>query len=1055
MARLLQFSSSHPWLILISLIVISLFSASTLSSLKIQVSAESLTVEDDPAWIVQQQNLKNFGDSEITVVLFRDENLFSHEKLSVIKSVIKQLTDIPEVEKVTSLFSVSNIRMDEGYISTKPFLDDIPEAQEELNQILDQARLNPLVIKNLINDKGTSFAVNLTLADERDDADFDQRVSRSIENVIRQYQIDFDQILQIGSPYIRDTITRKISTDQQSIMPWSVVLLVIALAIGMRSLSGALIPLFTAGVSILWTLAGMALLEIPIGVMTSIVPALLIIIGSTEDIHIISEYKGNLAQGLTPPHALENMSRTIGIAILLTFITTYFGFISIYTNEITLLKEFGLVASTGLLINFLITSLSVPALLKITANQGQKARKSEESKLSVYSRLAITILKAVLRHKILTIGLLSIVVIWSVYGVLSLKVNNNPLGYFDADTAVVRSAETLHKNIAGIETFSIIMETGIEDTFKKVKYLEEIDKVQQYVNASGLFDKSISFNDFMKVIHLAMDEGEISALNELYLPEEDALVREYLEFVKHDLFKSYVTRDYSETRILVRHAINDSSELREAISELEKFIEDNIDDALKVKITGSSIVSANASDYMAEGQGKSLLLMSLVIILVVSILFVNWQAGVVALIPNLFPIVVLFGVMGHMGIALDTGTAMVAVIALGICVDDTVHFMTRYHQRSRNRDDPDGALRDTVIDESVPIFTTSLALMLGFLTFSWSSFVPIAYFGLLSAMVMLLALITTFVITPLLLHYIHLVTMWDMLSLQLQAKVIDSCPLFKDMTSWSIKKTILSSEVKDYKPGQKIIEQGSVGDEMYVILEGQVDIKIKQDDGSVVTVNHMNEGGLFGEVALVSKIPRTASVVSTSNSRLLSLKWESIERLSRFHTRTAMKVFHNLASIVGSKITNINSISSLRDELSGCLNRSMVEELIDLELFKAMRYKEPMSFISFTLRSPLNDEYFTMMLVELSEKVRSDIRNVDILARWNEQRFIVLLPRTTAEDCHKIILGRIEHHLSTVLDEYGHNQERNVRIWTFDGVMPLETIRKQTRNILDAPLDDG
>jgi CRP-like cAMP-binding protein len=398
---------------------------------------------------------------------------------------------------------------------------------------------------------------------------------------------------------------------------------------------------------------------------------------------------------------------------------------------------------------------------------------------------------------------------------------------------------------------------------------------------------------------------------------------------------------------------------------------------------------------------------------------------------------------------------MVAVIALGICVDDTLHFMTRYHNRSQNRNDPDGALRDTVIDESVPIFTTSFALMLGFLTFAWSSFVPITYFGLLSAMVMLLALITTFVITPLLLHYIHLVTMWDMLSLQLQAKVINSCTLFKGMTSWSIKKTILSSEVQDYAPGQKIISQGSIGDKMYVILEGQVDVKITQDDGSVITVNQMTEGELFGEIALVSRVPRTANVVSGSNSRLLALQWESIEKLSRFHTRTAMKIFNNLASIVGRKLSHVKNISALRDEASGCLNRSMVKEIIHLELLKAKRYKEPISFISFTLQSPLANDVFDLMLGELSRQVCNDIRNVDILARWNEQRFIVLLPRTTEQDCHQLIIGRIEKHLSVALAHYGHSPLNNVRIWAYDGLMPLEIIRDKTTGILDAPLHQG
>ena len=239
MKRLLNFSASYPWLILTALVVITFYAATTLSSLRIQVSAESLTVEDDPAWIAQQQNLKQFGDSEITVILFQDTDLFTKDKLSDIKLVLEELSKLPEISGITSLFSVANIRMVDEYISTKPFIEKIPESNEELKEILAQARLNPLVIKNLINEDGTAFAINLILNVDSNNPEFDQQVSQAIQSVIEKHQSRFEQISQIGSPYIRDTITKKISSDQKSIMPWSIVFLVVALAIGMRRMNGA------------------------------------------------------------------------------------------------------------------------------------------------------------------------------------------------------------------------------------------------------------------------------------------------------------------------------------------------------------------------------------------------------------------------------------------------------------------------------------------------------------------------------------------------------------------------------------------------------------------------------------------------------------------------------------------------------------------------------------------------------------------------------------------------------------------------------------------------
>lgn len=1052
MKRLLNFSADHPWPILIAIIIITALASTTLSSLKIQISAESLVVDDDPAWIAQQQSLKLFGDSDVTVVLFKDEDLFTTEKLLHVEKAINELSGLSGVTEVTSLFSVPNIKLEDDTISNKPFLDQIPESSEDLQSILKDTQINPLVINNLVNTDGSAFAVNLTLDNIDKDPEFEQKISSEIETLLGSYRDRFDKVIQVGLPYIRDTITKKVDEDQRTIMPWSVVILAIALAIGMRSFTGAIIPLFTSLVSIILTLAGMALLEIPISVMTSIVPALIIIVGSTEDIHIIAEYKGNRAKGMDTPAALNDMSRTIGIAILLTFITTYFGFVSIATNEINLLKEFGLVASTGLMLNFIITSLSVPAILKITSSNKIKDTKDAPSASQLFPSIALAIFDFVLKHKKKTTVALIILLVWSVAGALQLKVNNNPLGYFKEGTDIIKNVTLVEKELAGIETFSIILETGIEGTFKKVRYLEEIEKLQTHIKETGLFDKSLSFNDYLKMIHLSMDEGEAETIDDLYLPNEDYLVREYLEFIDHDLFKAFVTEDYSRTRVLVRHAIYDSNELRPAIADLEKFIEANLDPALRAKITGSSIVSANGADYMAAGQGKSLLLMSIVIILVVAVLFVTWKAGVVALIPNLMPVLVLFGVMGHFNIPLDTGTAMVAVIALGICVDDTVHFMTRYHHRSRNRDDQEQALRDTVIDESVPIFTTSFALILGFMTFAMSSFIPIIYFGWLSAMVMLLALITTFILTPLLLSFIRLVTMWDMMSLNLQAQVIEKCHLFTGFTSWQIKQTILASEMKHFSAGQYILQQGTLGEEMYVILEGNVDVKFTQDNGSVVTVNQLAEGAAFGEIALVSRAPRAASVVATTNCLLLTLKWSSIEKLSKTNTRIAVKLFHNLASSVGKLVKRVDNLTILRDETSGFLNRTMFEEILELELLRSQRYKEPLSFIGVTLLFSTIDDSFNKNLLELAKKLRNDIRNIDVIARWSNQRFIILLPRTPG-DLVQVVTDRINKQLGQVLTSEDLVEKVKIETWVFDGDSSIDDMRASINDLMDAELE--
>jgi GGDEF domain-containing protein len=190
-----------------------------------------------------------------------------------------------------------------------------------------------------------------------------------------------------------------------------------------------------------------------------------------------------------------------------------------------------------------------------------------------------------------------------------------------------------------------------------------------------------------------------------------------------------------------------------------------------------------------------------------------------------------------------------------------------------------------------------------------------------------------------------------------------------------------------------------------------------------------------------------------TNCRLLVLQWESIEKLSKTHTRIAVKLFHNLASSVGKLVKRIDSLTILRDEASGFLHRAMFEELLELELLRSQRYREPLSFISSTLLFSKIDETFNLKLLNMAYRLREDVRNIDVIARWSDQRFIILLPRTPEKDID-IIMGRIKSQLETVLSIEEIQSKVVFDIWSYEGNSPIEDIRKKVLDKLNAPLGD-
>ncbi|MBL7005197.1 MAG: MMPL family transporter [Gammaproteobacteria bacterium] len=781
MKFLLSFSQKNPVSILIFFISLALLAATQLSNLRIDISAQSMVVETDQTWIDYQKSLDTFGSDRTIIIFINDEQLLSSKKLDTIRQAINKLEQLPFVIKAQSLFNVPNVKEDDEYISTVPFLETIPQTPEEFNTLLKEANENSLVSNNLISKDGKSLAINLSLLSESESNESDEEIVTQIESIISPLNNDFHQVFQMGGAFITHSISKQLAEDQLLIGPISLFIMILILGLSLKNINCSIVPVLTAVISIILTLSIMAMLDIPINILTSIVPALILIIGSTEDVHLMTEYQIAINQGLEKSEAVAQLSKNQSLAITLTFITTFIGFISITINDLSILSQFGWVASLGLLINFLVTVLVVPAFLFLFGSTAKNKLKTN----NLYERSANFIFKLVIRFKKTTLLLIFITSVGFIWGAQFIQINNNSLEFFQKDSDVYQRANTLHEKLSGMQTFSIILDSNIEGTFEKIRYLEDIYAIQNYLDNLNIFDKSFSFADFMMLTHKVM-EGNTA----LSLPIEDETVQAYLSLIDSNLFKDFVSEDLSSSRIIVRHHISSSNELKQHIDSIQDFIDNSLGSKLDIYFTGESILTNQAAEFMAISQIQSLILMIIVIFLLISSLFVDIKAGIVALIPNIFPVIVLFGVMGYFNIPLDTGTIMVAIIALGICVDDTIHFLSRYHYFTRGESNIEKALLKTTQHEATAISTTSVALAVGFATLTLSSFEPVIHFGALSALVMITALFSTFVLTPILLSYTRLITAWEMLTLKLQSAVLNKSEFFKGLRSYEIKTPI-------------------------------------------------------------------------------------------------------------------------------------------------------------------------------------------------------------------------------------------------------------------------
>lgn len=901
MQQLMLWSYRHPLLAIIFLLGITLFFAYYIPTISVDVSARTLWSKGDPAKAEYEDTIDKFGSDKITVIYVKDRDLFTPDLLARLSDFQSELEDLYEVDRVDSLFSVSNMKGEEGFLNTEPFLEDVPETVEKAQAIKVDALRNPIVVNNLISSDGSAMTFNLFL-DEDISPEAETDFSHQVDEVIATIEPYVDEVFQLGTPYTTRMVYEGQMRDQRTVLPLSFALFALTSFVIWRSASLLGMTIITSGLSILWTMGFMGLFRIPMNAFTAIIPALLVVVGSTEDVHLFSEYLAGVRETGKRSDAIPFMIRKTSIALFLTALTTFLGFLAIALNKIVILQQFGFASAFGLLANPFITFLVAPVYLKYLGPQQVSFSTGPASEFMnrVFTGLAGKITTLIRSYRwqtfIVLVGGTLLIGLFT----FRITIDNDLMGFFRSSSPIRQYSQQLHEELAGGQTFVIHVSSGVEDTFKHAENLTQIADIQAFLRQTDWCDLTTSIVDYLKLTNREMHDGDGTYER---IPETPELTAQYLLIMPSDEIEKFITYDASEVCIVIRHNISSSHRLKEVVNQMRDFIAQHLNPHFDYRITGESILSMTAANTLASGQVFSLSFTLVVVFLLMSLLFVNIKAGALALVPNILPIVLLLGLMGGLGIFLNTATSMVAVIAIGIAVDDTIHFMTRYNKEMRDLQNQGKAIEACIHYELRPIVATSVGLTLGFGVIMLSNMLPLAHFGFLAAAVMLFALIMDLFITPILLSSTQLLTLWDMLTLNLQQPVIQDSPLFQNLKRWQIKKIVLLGKVRHARSGESIVQYGEQGHSMYLLLEGCVTIEAKNEQtGELILVNSLDPGDVFGELALINPGPRSANIHAIGDTMYLELDWKSMERIRRIYPRIAAYLYRNLAHILGQRL---------------------------------------------------------------------------------------------------------------------------------------------------------
>ena len=760
----------HPKASLSCLIVIFALLLAQLPNLRIDTSAESFLHPNAPS-IVEYNKFRNeFGRDEFFVVVVTGQPVFDLQFLRQLKVFHEALhQSVNRLQSVESLVNVRSIYGDGDDLISEDLLDTLPENEQDLQLLQQRVRGNDLYYGRLINDAEDTVAIFVKLlpyelqVDEQGNESF-QNLSDAdvlegtleIQAVIDDFQPQFEGDIYLGgTPALGSYMSTVIQKDFGLFTTVAVLMVSTILGLLFRRVSGVLIPVLVMGVGISSCIALMPLLNYPMQITTSILPSFLLAVCIGDAVHILTIFYRRFDEGAEKNAALLYALSHTGVAVLFTSLTTAAGLLTFSISEIQPIASLGLFAALGSILAFLLTVTMVPVLitllpLKRRVVEGQDTGQMKEGGLLWRFTQACITISTCHSKKVLVVT--AVIALLALSQIPNLRFSQDSLTWFPDDTPVKVAINVIEEKITGSMPLEIVIDTGVAQGALNPAFLTEIDGWLQSLKGRD-FDgiKIISVNSLLNLIKETNKAFNGNAASAYSLPETQELIAQELlliEMDEADDLYSYTDTNFQKLRITVIVPWSDAIKFKDFQDQILQGFAEHVKADVQISLTGLIPVFSTMFTAMITSAANSYMIAALAIGFMMIILMRGVVDGLLSMVPNLLPIIIVLAFMALVDIPLDVFTILIGSIALGLCVDDTVHFMHGFQVAFKHHGDARRAIEETLTTTGKALVITSVVLFFGFLTFTLSDLTNMDNFGLLTAMCIVLALLADFIVAP-------------------------------------------------------------------------------------------------------------------------------------------------------------------------------------------------------------------------------------------------------------------------------------------------------------------
>ena len=803
--------TSYPKIFVGLIVFVTIVMASQLSKLEWETDARVYMPKGHPAIKYDEKIERIFGTKDAIIIVVENEgkSIFNQETLKKIKRITEKVAEIPSVVAnrdidIASPTTATLFEGDDFSVGAVRLIPPSPDDEFDIEAIKEKIKQHEdILIGNLVSADGTAAMIRAKVKEgaanryqaywqirgiiaaesgtqegwggwssgdwSGDNIKQGKGVKGGQDGNWQQWQSsdagavadNGDRFYIAGRPAIEVTSGLNALEDMKVMIPLLLAVMSIVLFMIFKTGRGVLLPLAVMFGAIIWTMGSMAMLNVPMYTISTMLPVILVAVGIGDSVHFLSHYYNKV---LDDPYkkssdivneVMENLSRPL----ITTSLTTGIGFMALLFAEMPPFKIFGLFTVLGIIYSWFLTVTFVGAMLTILKPkvagyfERRRSLRVHDGQDSL-TRGLVKFGQLITGNKgKATIIALAVIVLMGM-GATRLYVNSSWMSDFRAESDISKSTEQLNKKFDGSITLNIVIEADEKDALKSPALLKKIEGLQEYAESLPMVGDSLSIVDYLK----SLNETLHSMNEEFYrIPDKKEEIAEglYLYSVsgQPELLDEMVDYDYQRANIMVMIKTDQTMHLRRIIDDIDAYVKDAFAGmGVQVNYAGTGNNSYVWADLLINSQTVALLFSKIAIFLMALLLLRSFIGGLAVVLPVAITTTIVAGFAGWFGIPLDVSTALAAGIAIGVGVDYAVHFVFRYQLHRSEGQSHELAVTNTMKGVGRTIVFNALVVSAGFAILLLSQFPPHAKLGMFVVVYMILSCVVAMYVLPLILQ---------------------------------------------------------------------------------------------------------------------------------------------------------------------------------------------------------------------------------------------------------------------------------------------------------------